>query len=332
MAWLSGWAKRVQIILDHDYIDAVVSDFPHLVYLSESSGHSNKDLTCVFDELGSNANRKKIAITTDDGVTQCYVEIERWDHDNEKAWLWVKVPDADPDVDTDIYLYYDSAHADNDTYVGDTTSVPAQNVWDSDFVLVCHMRDLPDNANVRDSTSYGNHGVKKAAGNPVEVNVAIDKGQDFETTTLQSYITHGAPASLKVTSKLTLECWFEAESIPLAGLIGRWDTGANDRCYCFLMQTNRIYFYADDRGDWAVGHRLGKNAPIAIGELNHWAGVIRADGDFPDLFKNGVDTGVDMTAGPTSINAGAVTFETGCQKNAGVRFRFLEGKTDEVRV
>ena len=119
LRWLDAWAKRIQISIDHNDIDAALSDFPHLVYLSASSGHSDKDVTCIFDELESDANRKKIAITMSDGLTQCYVEIDKWDHANKKAWIWVKILDLDPDVDTELYFYYDRSQADNTAYVGD---------------------------------------------------------------------------------------------------------------------------------------------------------------------------------------------------------------------
>lgn len=66
----------------------------------------------------SDANRKKIAVTKSDGTTQCYVEIEKWDHASKQAWLWVKVPSIRISVDTDLYLYYDKDHADNTDYVG----------------------------------------------------------------------------------------------------------------------------------------------------------------------------------------------------------------------
>ncbi len=149
--WLSGWDKRIKIILDHEDIDAALTNFPHLVYLSASSGHSNKDMSCVFDELGSDANRKKIAITKADGITQCYVEIEKWDDANEKAWLWVKVPSVASGADTELYLYYDSTHADNNAHVGITNSAVAENVWDPDFLMVQHQAG--DSSPIRDSTS-----------------------------------------------------------------------------------------------------------------------------------------------------------------------------------
>ncbi len=106
VGWLDHWAKRIKITIDHNDIDAALTDFPHLIHIGESSGYNNKDLTCVFDELKSDANRKKIAVTTGDGITQCYVEIDGWDHENKKAWLWVKIPHVDPDEDTVLYLYY----------------------------------------------------------------------------------------------------------------------------------------------------------------------------------------------------------------------------------
>lgn len=163
MSWLSDWAKRVKIILDHNDIDAALSNFPHLVYLSASSGHSNKDVSFVFDELGSDANRKKIAVTKADGITQCYVEIEKWDHVNEKAWLWVKIPDVDPDVDTELYLYYDSAHADNNDWVGDPSDAVVHNVWDDDFVLVLHMEEGLVDSSGNNNGAVRKYGVKQSA-------------------------------------------------------------------------------------------------------------------------------------------------------------------------
>lgn len=48
-----------------------------LLYISASSEYNNDDISCVFDELQSDANRKKIAVTKSDGETECKVEIEK---------------------------------------------------------------------------------------------------------------------------------------------------------------------------------------------------------------------------------------------------------------
>lgn len=180
MGWLAGWKKRIKLTIDKDDIDDALSNFPILAYLSAASGIGDVDVSCVFDELGSDGNRKKIAVTTSNGKTQCYVEIEKWDHAIKKAWLWVKVPAVASGVDTDLYLYYDKDHIDNDTYVGDTNSTPAENVWDANFKAVYHMRDGADNEHIYDSSGNNNDGTKKAANEPIETDGQVGKAQDFD--------------------------------------------------------------------------------------------------------------------------------------------------------
>ena len=160
MAWLPGWGKRIEIGIDHTKVDAALSDFPVLIHLSAASGYASADVTAVFDELTSDANRKKIAVTTSDGSTECYVEIERWDDANEAAWLWVKVPSVSHSAATILYLYYDSAHADNTANVGDIGSTSGKAVWDGDFTAVYHgsAQGVDSTASGYDLTGYGSPG------------------------------------------------------------------------------------------------------------------------------------------------------------------------------
>lgn len=179
MSWLGDWKKRRPIDIDHSVIDAQLSGFAALIHLSASAGKNSDDVTGVFDELESDANRKKIAVTLADGLTQCYVEIEEWDHANEKAWLWVKVPTVSADTDTRLYLYYDKNQADNTTYVGDKASTPGQSVWDGDFNAVWHM-DADGGTTIEDSTSNNIDGTKTASGEPAEIDGKIGKAQSFD--------------------------------------------------------------------------------------------------------------------------------------------------------
>lgn len=139
MAWLSGFENRVKLTIDNTKINSVLYDFPILIKISSSSGISNNDVTAIFTELGSDNNRKKIAVTTSNGTTQCPVEIERWDHTNKKAFLWTKIPEISDSVDTPVYFYYDSTQGNNTSYVGDTTDSPAQDVWSNDYSFVAHL-------------------------------------------------------------------------------------------------------------------------------------------------------------------------------------------------
>lgn len=125
MAWLDGWGNNIfRFTIDHTKIDSNLSNFPLLVTLSGSCGTNNYDASHIFDELGS--NKKKIAITTADGSTQCPVEIEYWNATEEVAHLWTKVPTVYSTVDTTMYLYYDSTQGDNIDYVSEATDVRAQ--------------------------------------------------------------------------------------------------------------------------------------------------------------------------------------------------------------
>jgi len=183
MAWLN-YVKRIKLTIDNTNVDGTLSNFPVLVKLSDSSGISSSDVTSVFTELGSNSNRKKIAITTSDSETQCYVEIERFDYSNSVAELWVKVPTVVSGTTTDLYLYYDSTQSDNTTYIGDTGDTPAQNVWDSNFKLVMHMAQNPNGDVVdaiKDSTSNANHGTPGGSMTTADlVDGKIGKALDFD--------------------------------------------------------------------------------------------------------------------------------------------------------
>jgi len=143
--------------------------------------YDNLLLTCGETSYDS---RKKIALTTSNGVTQCNVEIERWDVGNNEAWLWVGVHSVNTGVPTVLYFYYDSDQSDNTDYIGDTGDTPAQNVWDSNFKLVMHMAQNPSGDvadSIKDSTSNANHGTPDGSMTTADlVDGKIGKGIDFD--------------------------------------------------------------------------------------------------------------------------------------------------------
>ena len=225
MSWLPGWDKRIKLTVDNGDIDGLLENFPILVYLSTSSGRNSTDVSCVFDELASDANRKKIAVTTSDGLTQCYVEIEKWDDANEQAWLWVKAPSVASGADTELYFYYDSKKADNDTYVGDTNSTPAENVWDEWFEAVFHMADGADNQHIYDSTNHNNDGTKGGANEPLEVVSAI-------VSRAQRYDPAGIGDVIQSASAVSLATNFTVEMVVLRN----GDSGGGSSTWHHLLQ------------------------------------------------------------------------------------------------
>jgi hypothetical protein len=273
--WLIGWAKRVKITIDSNDIDGELTDFPVLLHLGASSGINGGDVSFVFDEVGSNS--KKIAVTTSDG-TECYVEIEEWDSANEQAWLWVKVPSISSTADTDLYLYYDTAHEDNIVYVGDTTSAPAENVWDSNFKLVAHMNDNPDASSIRDSTSTGNDGTKVSADNPIQTDGISGKAQDFSDDTINC----GSDGSLNIVDTLTIEAWINPDSVSMPHfIVTRGDS------YWFLVLNSRLAFYMFNEGG-SFGGYLAAPDNVPPGTFSHVAVVYNvSDTNEAKLYING---------------------------------------------
>lgn len=330
MNQLLGWGKRIKIILDHDDIDAALSDFPHLVYLSASSGHSNKDLSCVFDALGSDANRKKIAVTLSDGITECYVEIEKWDHANEKAWLFVKIPNVDPDLDPVLWLYYDRTHADNDAYVGDPSDAVVHNVWDDDFVLVSHMQDDPDTSSIRDSTQFANDGVKAAAGEPTEIEDAafIGDAQDFDGD--GDFVDVAHAAELAIPDNFTVECLFKrtgnlvvGDGIVTKGIGTVWNRN-------YYLETNaNANFSIDFANGVAVLLRVNGTTAITLNQRFYLAGVL--DDDFLRLYVDGAEDQVP-TARTINPFTGVNNLNIGRLSPNSSAARYINGIIDEVRI
>jgi len=242
--WLGSWGYRVKLTVDNTDIDGALANFPILLYISTSSGRNSEDISFVFDELQNNDNRKKIAVTTTDGTTECYVEIDMWDDANEKAWLWVEAPNIASGADTDFYLYYDSAHADNDAYVGDTDDVIAESVWDGDFLAVHHMRDDPDTSHIKDSTSNDNDGTKTAANEPIVVASVIGQGQTFDGTDDKITLASG----IEIGASDTVEVWMMLLADPITNETIWGSSDPLNEGYLFALDDENIRI-EDDSGD-----------------------------------------------------------------------------------
>jgi len=161
-------------------------DFRYLYALqSQDIDNSVQRATGYIQNIRLTTNDKKIALTKADGTTQLYAEIEKWDDANETAIIWVSKSDLvlSSSGTTDLFLYYDSSHADNTTYIGDTNSTPAESVWDSNSKMVQHMADGASTSATYDSTSNNADGTKKGANEPIETTGGkIGNAQNFDGT------------------------------------------------------------------------------------------------------------------------------------------------------
>jgi len=331
MAWLGDWAKRVKLTIDNADITAGLVNFPMLLYLSTSSGRGPDDISFIFDELGSDANRKKIAVTTSDGETQCYVEIEKWDHGNEKAWLWVKVPSIASDADTDLYLYYDSSKADNTTYVGDCAdgSAATHAVWDSDFKMVLHMEGA--SATEIDDSTENNNDVSGDNGTPLYQQAGkIGNAVDFEKASSE-YLTVPDAGSLDLTGDFTIEGWVRPDAFSNLAwhiLLGKehWNDSTG---YLIMIDTEQGVASPTLSGETDSDLLMPWGTVLATGTWYYL--VMRLTSGTLDVLLNTVSEG---TEGGHTVTANAQDLLIGSRhvNDGGPGNDYFDGVIDEVRI
>ena len=343
--WLGTWDKRVQITIDHNSIDSDLTDFPLLLYLSNSSGTEPDDLAFVFTEIQNDNNRQKIAVTESDGTTQCYVEIERWENAQDEAWLWVKVPSISSSVDTVLYLYYDSTQPDNTTYVADWGSRPE--VWSNGFVGVWHLCDPLTGGPPRmalDSTANNHDGTCQGGMNPGDqVDGQINGSLDLDGTNDRIQTTCDES---ETADDITWECWFETDTTTGAhhlmwegeGSLNGWGEPADPTTHEMHLSIGR--FDADDRLIFFYGFE---------GSGGNWAPAVEINIAFSDTsgfnYVAGVLSDADSSpAGEMYLNGSSVGTDTGTQTDRsywdtdlrlgrpGASTRYYNGILDEVRV
>ena len=176
----TGWTYSPLVItIPAGSVTEPLDNFPVMIKLDRDAGANGADLRDILAVLGSDANRKRIAVATADG-TLCPVEIAKWSTADRRAILWVKVPRIEPNQDTKLYLYFDPAHAEMTQYVGDTGEPAAQQVWDEHYAGVWLMK--PNGGRVLDSTANGNHGTiygATATQGPTGTALAFDGVDDY---------------------------------------------------------------------------------------------------------------------------------------------------------
>ena len=315
--WLPGeWDQRVKITIDSGDIDGVLVDFPFLIYISGSSGINNEDVTFIFDEVG--ANSLKIAVTESDGITECKVEVERWDFGNEKAWLWVKGSSVASDVDTDFYLYYDNDHADNVANVGVVGSASGEAVWDSNFVMVQHLTgaafgDLDDStSNDNDVTAQGGTPDYNSVG---EIASAVGY---VEASSEWNRINNAA--TLKLLSDYTIEFWIKtAESDTYRPIVEKFDQDNPWQGWgIFFNDVGGVMAIKDD-ASWLA-------STVAINN-NVWRYIVITNDDINTrIFIDNVARGVAASGNPEDYT-GPLHFATHEKENV-----FSDLILDDVRL
>lgn len=257
-----------------------------------------------------------LRFTAADGTTLLAYERESFAVAGGEATgiFWVKTNVAT--AGTYIWCYYGNPDA--------TDGQDAENVWDSHFAAVYHMKDDPDTSHVKDSTANANNGTKKGANEPIEAAGKIGYGQDFDGT--DDYIdANSLDAYLGGKSAVALECWVKySEAQDGAAFFGwRWNSSGLLR-----MSADKVLFgVAPNEGDISVTSPLG----YADGDWHFVVGTYDAAGGSNNV-KLYVDGQlVDWKTG-TGPMVSADPFNIGSINNLTTGTYNFEGLLDEARI
>ncbi len=332
MGWLGTFSDRILLTIDKDKFASTQTGFPVTVFLSISSGIGGRDTTAVFDELVSDANRKKIAITSSDGTTQLYVEIEKWDTAGELAVLHTKVPSISSSADTILYLYYDSSQADNTAFVGDPSDAVVHNVWDANFVAVLHCAESPTGTTF-DSTVNANDGSPQTM---TAVNlVASQVGDGYLYDGLNDYMFLSNEGDFDFpTDSFTVECIFKSTTIAQGDyvILGKRDSAGNSG-YFLRQDQSSAPSDADQLSMWVHDgsyNHVGTGAQLSAGTNYYGAGIYDADNNQSWVSLN--DTTYGPTAGIGSPTQNNFPFTVARNAKNDAALEWFPGVIDEIRV
>lgn len=321
--WLGSdeWDQRRKITIDSSYIDQNLNNFPIPIFLNTTAGQNDKDITSIFDELGS--NKKKLAVTGPDAVSQLYVEVEKWGAASEEGVLWVSSEDLDiaSSSDTHLYLYYDNDHNDNSYVSVNPNSTSSNQIWGKDYEMVHHLQE--SGTSIIDSTSNNNDGTVNGA--TPEDNASINGAYNFggsEYAALNNsytYFSDGVTISswIKTTSDGVILGYDMNKIFRLGSESGKvlWGTNNSDG-------TDEMYSNTSiDDGDWhfiTVIYEVGSGSKkiYVDGVLDvgySWSGQVLGDGT--------------NRYGFVGVSSKASTFD-----GSKLPFKWFEGSIDEVRL
>lgn len=302
MAWLSGYSKRRKLALDSSVIDSDLTHFPVPIPLGTSVGITDTDVSSIFDEVGS--DYLKIAVTSSDGETQLYVEVEQWDAATEKALLWVSKSgwEIASASDPEIYMYYDSTASDNTAYVG--TPGNRTEVWSSDFVAVYTMAQDPSGGAgcIIDSSGNGNHGTPSGFASSDLVNgligkaISIESGKYIEIPDAPNLRLNNFTIiqTLKTSQQVTKSDYWE-----LPRLFWKDISGLNTADYNVMNDNGKIRFHTGIQDQ-----HLFSNTSISDGQFHSTVCTRKQSTGHKQIFIDGVlDNSADHTTGDLSNTA-----------------------------
>ncbi|KKS42576.1 MAG: Outer membrane transport energization protein ExbB, partial [Candidatus Kuenenbacteria bacterium GW2011_GWA2_42_15] len=193
--WSAGaaWQYRRKITFDNTG-RAALDNFPVLV-----------KQTAVDIDFWAHvkSNGSDLRFIDNNGSSELYFELEKWDYGNQEMIAWVKVQQIAGNSNSDyIYLYYGNAAA------SVSSKLSPANVWTNNYRLVWHLND--NSGHFQDSTSLNldstaETGIAYQAAGQLGYGVAITAGQNNYITRMDSGLLRNDP--------YTWELWYKPTNI-----------------------------------------------------------------------------------------------------------------------
>ena len=300
-------------------------NYNHYIVLTTNASQTPENLNnfpilvSINTTIGSKCdNGNSIRFIGTDNTTEYNYEIESWDNKGN-SYVWVNLTSLSSDG-TPFLMYYNNTEA--------TDNQNPINVWDSNFVLVTHMKDITANT-IEDSTINNNDGTKKDNNEPIESDGQINTSQYFDGT--DDYINCGNDNSLNIdTNDFTIELWYKGNTANGEKIITKREDGGNYQGFWILPNTrtaNKISF--EIRDDDETARYAVTNTDICNQDTWFYlAGTFDRNGNLKIYTNSRLDGTADISLSDNDIDT-TNNLYLGSNR---VPNNYGEGYIDEIRI
>ena len=264
MAWYNtNWKYRKKITIDNTKVSADLTDYPVYLDLSELG-------TDFFDNVQNGGG--DIRITTSDEETEVPREIVSCNTTAETGEVHFK-GDLSGSTDTDFYVYYGNSEA-SDYAI--TATYGAENVWNSNYKAVYHMKDADDStSNSNDGTATG---ATSGATGQIGDGYDFDGSDDYIDISSLSKLQEGVAHSLSGIFKIDADTGEDFQSLIASGI----GTSANRVGVVYRQVENSLAYGIYDGSSYVIA----ESGSVSQNTFHHF--YISYNGTSASLYIDGV--------------------------------------------
>ena len=292
----TGTEKNISnpIVLESDYIDTWLHDFPILVNITSD------DLKDCLHGGYAQTDGDDFTFWSADNTTRYWHEIENYDGTTGTLQAWVNITDISPTTDTTFYIQYGNESAPN--------MQSPRNVWDGNYLSVFHMNTSDP---LFDSSMYAVTSSK--IGNCTEDSGKVYNATNF-TGTLSSYYNLSNVYHVNDTN-FTLECWIQNHGFAsdYGTILDRRNLKATSKAeiYCTIARNPDSYdirLAAIDFDDDALYIDVGPDNYIDDNQWHYFAGFRNGSSMWGRLdqlyYKTSSNAAVGSVTGSADVKIG----------------------------